>query len=104
MVTATFYCDESGNSGANYIDVAQPFFAVGGFLIPDVKLLDAAVIVERTRARAVPQAPELKASTVLRRPTGAGIVAEIVSQLSGLPALPLFVLAEKRFCVSAKII
>ena len=104
MVTATFYCDESGNSGANYIDPAQPFFAVGGFLIPDVKLLDAALVVERVRVRSLPQARELKAATVLRRTSGPGVVADIVSQLVGLPALPLFVLAEKRFCLSAKVI
>lgn len=30
----TLYCDESGNSGINYLDEGQPIYAVGGWLVP----------------------------------------------------------------------
>lgn len=100
----TFYCDESGNSGANYIDPSQPFYVVGGFLLPDDRLVDVAVALEELRKQHCPQAQELKAATILRRPAGTACVDDMIGRLGKLGAWPLFVVAEKRFCVAAKIV
>ena len=48
----TFYCDEAGNSGLNYLDLAQPLHVVAGWIVP----ADAELSSVRVDAREFPPA------------------------------------------------
>ena len=67
---AIVYCDESGNSGPNYVDPGQPFFSLGSWCVPYEQVASAAAEVELHRQRFSPQSPELKASNLLRYEKG----------------------------------
>ena len=40
------YCDESGSSGPNYLDLDQPFFVVAGWVTPEAPSIN----IKRSRA------------------------------------------------------
>ncbi|MCK4626402.1 MAG: DUF3800 domain-containing protein [Phycisphaerae bacterium] len=97
------YCDESGNTGPNYLDSQQPFYVLAGWSIPCEKLPDVAAVVEKTRQAHCPS-EELKSTTLLRRPDGVKAAMEMLRQLGRLHCVPIYVAAEKRFCVAGKIV
>ena len=104
MTAFTFFCDESGNSGPNYIDPAQPFYVTAGWLVPDAAVASASDAVVRIRQEWSPQTLELKSTSVLRRRNGLECVRALVQALGRLGALPVFSVAEKRYCTAAKIV
>lgn len=102
---ATFYLDESGNSG----DLARPRAAMdfGGqaiFTLASIGVRDAPTLaaeLERLRQRYRIQAPELKSSAVRNRPE---LVDELISFLRE-HELPVFVeVVDKRFMIAANMI
>lgn len=101
---AVLYCDESGNSGPNYLDRQQPFYVLAGWVIPDSSSEAAWIAVERARLRISPQADELKSASVLRGERQKLEGAQLFRELGRLGSIPLFLIAEKRFCVAGKIV
>jgi hypothetical protein len=97
------YCDESGNTGPNYLDPEQPFYVLAGWSIPINRLADVAAAVEKARQTHCPGG-ELKSSRLLRRPSGVRAAIALLEQLGQLHCVPLYVAAEKRFCVAGKIV
>jgi hypothetical protein len=98
------YCDESGNSGANYLDQSQPFYVLAGWAVPLNSLVDASVFVEKTRQRYFRQRKELKAGAFLRTEQGKKRAVEFIRGMGASGCFPLTVVAEKRYCVAAKIV
>lgn len=99
----TLYCDESGNSGSNYLDPDQPLHVLAGWLVPakSAAALEAAVAKMR---RCYPQAKELHALKAIKSPKGREGAAELASALLDAGCLPTYIVAEKRYCVGAKIV
>ena len=69
------YCDESGNSGPNYLDEAQPFYVLAGWVVPTDAITDVSIQLEGLRASQVqsnyvPKSPldagEVKSSSLLK--------------------------------------
>ena len=101
---AVVFCDESGNSGPNYLDVAQPFYVLAGWLVPDSLVTEAAVLVETFRRDHFGQLPEFKAAAILRSNRTKQLGAQLFRRLGELGCVPLQLVAEKRFCVAGKVV
>jgi hypothetical protein len=101
---ATVYCDESGNSGPNYIDIPQPFYVLAGWLIPDSHVVEVNVAIDEFRKKHFRQPNELKASAVLRDDVTKRNCADLFRTLGKLYCVPMYLIAEKRFCVAGKIV
>lgn len=101
---AVLYVDESGNSGPNYLDQNQPFYVLAGWLVPDRGNEEAWVAVEELRQRLSPQAGELKSVVLLKGEWQKREAAGLFRRYGGLGAIPLYLIAEKRFCVAGKIV
>ncbi len=97
------YCDESGNTGPNYLDPAQPFYVLAGWSVPVQKMADVAAAVEVCRQAHCP-GDELKSKGLLNRPKGVQAAVDLFAQLGQLHCVPIYVAAEKRFCVAGKIV
>jgi hypothetical protein len=97
----TVYCDESGNDGPNYLNPAQPFYVLAGWIVPNHAIVDASVAIEMLRQTHCPTSNEVKFSNFRRRPW---IVCEAMSRLGQIGLTPVYLVAEKRYCVAAKIV
>jgi len=101
---AIFYCDESGNSGPNYIDQEQPFYTLAAWSVPYARIVDTSVAVEQHRQKYWPQAHELKASNLLRSAKGKRGIISLLGTLGRMGCVPIYEVLEKRYCVAAKIV
>lgn len=98
---AFLFVDESGNSGVNYLDAAQPFYVSAGFLI------QASRVPEMRRAIQAflrPGEVELKAERILRRPAGQRRAVDIIKAVGKAGAVPLFIVMDKWFSVAGKLV
>lgn len=77
----TVYCDESGNDGPNYLNPQQPFYVLAGWAVPDGRMVDATLAVERTRVSQVPDAAELKFKTFKKSEGKREAVISLVCEL-----------------------
>ena len=107
------YCDESGNSGPNYLDEAQPFYVLAGWVVPTNSIIDVSIELEKLRASQVqknytPKSPldagEVKSSALLKSRAGQRKLVELFRSLEERGCIPMYLVAEKRFCVAAKIV
>lgn len=101
---AAVYCDESGNSGPNYIDLPQPFYVLAGWLVPDDRVVDVNIAIDDFRKTHFRQRDELKASAVLRNDATKRKCADLFRALGQLHCVPMYLIAEKQFCVAGKIV
>lgn len=98
------YCDESGNSGGNYLDSQQPVFVLAGWSINRHDRHRADRIIERFKRVHFPDKTEMKGSEILTSNHGQKIANELFAELGHVGCLPFFILAEKRYCVAGKIV
>lgn len=101
---ATIYCDESGNDGPNYLNPQQPFYVLAGWVVPDDRIVDATAAVEATRQRECRDAGELKFKTFKKSEGKREALISLVCEIGGLGLIPVFLFAEKRFCITGKIV
>lgn len=99
---ATFYCDESGNTGVYWGDSDQPVFVHGGWMIAKVHqdVLLSAIPDLRQRHRL--NAPELKWPQIAKRDSGASIFRDIFDTMLANAALPFFHVMDKDYILAAK--
>lgn len=95
----TAYLDESGATGRNLQDPAQPYFILAGWLCEptDERLSDAVATARGRRA-------ELKGAGLLRNPRGRTRGAHLLRDALESGAIPLVSVTEKRFALVAKIV
>jgi hypothetical protein len=98
------FLDESGNTGANFIDLRQPVYIVAGWLVPLPFLHKAQRAVASFRQEYYPQAAELHAKRILKSATGAARLLELVDALAEAGCMPIASLVEKRYAVAGKIV
>ena len=99
--SSLIYVDESGNDGPNYLNEDAPFYVLAGWVVPEIATVDVTVEMETLRKAHCPRAAELKFKTFRGKPWA---VSECLCRLGKLGLVPVYLIAEKRFCVAAKII
>lgn len=97
------FCDESGNTGANFLDPDQPVYVLAGWGVKFDDLLSAAAVVESCRSK-YGIAGELRAKKLLRTQKGCKVAADLIGNLIALRCVPIFTIVEKRYAVAAKIV
>ncbi len=95
------YCDESGNDGPNYLEASAPFYVIARWVVPEKAVVDAAVEIESLRQKHCRDATELKFKTFRKKPS---VVCETMTRLGQIGLVPIYVVAEKRYCVAGKIV
>ena len=98
-----FYCDESGNTGTNWLDFDQPILVHGGWLLPLGSEATIAESVSEFRRGYRLTAPELKWSQ-LERPSRDGAFRELFEVCLSCGALPFFMVMDKQYAVAAKVV
>ncbi|CAM3245246.1 DUF3800 domain-containing protein [Nocardioides dubius] len=101
---ATFYCDESGNTGAHWADEQQPIFVHGGWLVPRRFESQISTDVAAFRARHKLQGPELKWQKLSRRPDPAAAFRELFKIMADGCSVPFFFVMDKEYITSAKVV
>lgn len=100
---ATFFIDESGNTGTDWLNDNQPFFTYGGWLVPNDKL----DLIEKYLKGYIEkeQSDELKSKNIFKRTDGLNMFSDIYIQLlEEFSAIPFFIVADKKFMIAAKIV
>ncbi|WP_241475240.1 DUF3800 domain-containing protein [Priestia flexa] len=97
------YCDESGNSGGNYLDQQQPFYVLSGWLVPQNISYIPKNMVKRFKDLYYGEKEELKGSEILRSNIGQHNANTLFREI-GEYCTPFYVIAEKRYCIAAKIV
>lgn len=108
-IKASFYCDEAGNTGPDYMHRDQPVYVLAGVLVPSAKRLLLRKALKELRAEYdeafnKPAIPELKSMHLLKTPTGRRLLKEFAHGIMDSGLLPVFVIAEKRFSAAGKLI
>lgn len=98
----TVYLDEVGNSGPNYLDFEQPFYIVGGWIIPNSKIKKDAIISEIASDLRVEG--ELKGTKLTGNKRNQAKFHEMFNSMVSMGCRPTMVLAEKKYCIAAKVI
>lgn len=99
MNTCLFF-DESGNTGANWLDGVQSYFVYGGWLLPEDNIKEAEDIIKAIFHNS--KANELKSGYVVSRHMDK--FQSLFSQLLTIDALPIFQIADKKYMLAAKLI
>src|SRR5208337_132298 len=99
--SSLIYCDESGNDVPNYLNEQAPFYVLAGWVVPENAIVEAAVEMESLRQAHCPSAPELKFKTFQRKPWA---MSASMCRLGQLGLVPMYLVAEKRYCVAGKIV
>jgi hypothetical protein len=96
------YCDESGDSGSNYVDAAQPVHVHAGWLVPASTARDFREACDRLREAAAQR--EAKGGTLGKHPRRRAAAVEFIGRALRAGASPVFIIVEKRFCIVAKMV
>lgn len=104
MMNYDIYCDESGNTGSNFLDTNQPIFVLSGWMFERNTSYKAKEKVIQLRKDNFPQMEELKGAKLLKSSRGRKFCADFFEEMGKMGAVPFFIVAEKRFCVAAKIV
>src|SRR5512140_799933 len=103
----TAYLDESGNSGPNLEDVAQPIYSLVGILTPsDGDALTARILDQAAREANLVLGPDPKGKNLLRpdRERGWRFANRLFDLVGESGCVPFWVLAEKRYVIGARIV
>jgi len=100
----TLYCDESGNTGGNFLDLSQPIYTLAGWLVPDDVCLQAERLVLDFEDRVKSSGKECKSRAILKTHEGAKEATALFRSLGRVGCLPMFSMAEKQYAVAAKIV
>ena len=80
----------------------RQFYVIAGWAAPDnTAIAEASVVIESLRQKHCKDAAELKFKTFRKKPW---TVSETMTRLGKIGLIPIYVIAEKRYCVAGKII
>lgn len=98
----TIFCDESGNTGPNYLDEENQFFVIAGWILPSSLAHDTSHIERFLQDNGIED--EFKGSGKISRPKWQKIFFDFFHVLGQNRCVPIFMVAEKKFSIAAKII
>jgi hypothetical protein len=95
------YADESGNTGPNYLD-DQEFYVLAGWIVPVEKCVDVALVVENFLKNygSVKELPKIK----MKKGGNREKAISLIRKLGSLGCVPLYVMAEKKYCLGAHVV
>jgi hypothetical protein len=98
--THTFYVDEAGHAGANYLDSDQPFHIAGGFLVPE----HGTTTLDRGLQVVTGESSEIRGSRLTRTRRGQELAATAIHSLREDGATPFFWALERSYCIAGKLV
>ncbi|MDR7187021.1 hypothetical protein J2X85_004082 [Microbacterium trichothecenolyticum] len=101
---ATFYCDESGNTGTDWMNPDQRVFVHGGWVVQHRGMPAITNGVNQIRRRHRLQAAELKWTQLSKRSESAAIFREIFVLMKQNGGLPVFQVVDKEYMTAAKVV
>lgn len=101
-INIRLYCDESGNSGSNYLDPQQPIHVLAGACVDSEAEADLERLIADLRGQR--GCAEVHALKWLKTSSGRRSIVQFLRQVGRLKIVPLFYVAEKRFAIAAKIV
>jgi len=96
----TFFCDEAGNTGANYLDPDQPFAVSAGWFVSPSNVLTYCDTIKRLWPSA--NGVFKKSNRVLKTERGRETAIKALSALCEV-ATPLFIINEKRWTLLTEV-
>jgi hypothetical protein len=97
------FCDESGNTGTNFLDEKQPYFTLAGWLIKEENIINSNNYIDNLAIKN--QIKELKSSNLMKNMKGISIIQDVCFELAfAYSAIPYFVCMDKKFMVASKVV
>jgi len=84
------YCDESGNTGTNFLDLDQPLYVISGWMIERNISYRARDKVISLMEENFPQMKELKGSKLLKSSKGRHFCSNFLKEMGQLGCVPFF--------------
>jgi hypothetical protein len=100
----SLFVDESGNTGRNLIDAAQPVYILAGWFVPDTAIPAVNRLMADLQSDLASKAREIHASQVLRTRKGRDAFAPFLKQMGAVGGWPVFQLVEKRYWIAGKVV
>lgn len=97
------FCDESGNTGSNYLDSSQPIYVHACWVVPDTNLVLASTKVAQYKSQ-LQETEQLRSKKLLKSQKGCAITSNVIRDLLGLGCLPIYTIVEKRYAIAALIV
>ncbi|MBV6419370.1 MAG: hypothetical protein DAHOPDDO_00586 [Ignavibacteriaceae bacterium] len=104
MYKFTLYIDEAGNTGSRYLDINQPFFILGGWLIENSKLAQLSNAIEDLEKKYSSTGHELKGKNLVKHLRGQEFILNVNRKVASFAGMPLMFIVEKRYMICAKIV
>lgn len=107
-IDASFYVDETGHTGIDLTNGAQPVFVAGGYLVREQirgvaeQVVANALHEYRTSTRHAHA--ELKSSSLLGSSRGRLLLAKVLGELERVGAQPILTVLEKRFSLGGRFV
>ena len=88
--THTFFCDETGSTGAQLHSKEQPMFADGGWIVAHEDCSSAMRLIEQLEAQSGCQGTELKGSKLVKHARGQALLRKASDQMGqfAVPSIP----------------
>ena len=97
------FVDESGSTGPNLNESAQPIFVHAALLIPAARKKAVRILAEQIRLQFLPSSEELHVG-VLNTLDGRNRVARLLRELDGMQVVPLISIMERRLARAAYLV
>ncbi|MFQ5847352.1 MAG: DUF3800 domain-containing protein [Candidatus Methylomirabilales bacterium] len=100
----TLFLDETGNTGPNLLDPAQPVFIEGGWWVSNEKRWDAKVRVGNLERKYGFSTSEVKGSQLIKHTHGKQFIRAVCSAVGQAGCIPFMYVAEKRYSACCRIV
>ncbi|MCY8341158.1 DUF3800 domain-containing protein [Bacillus licheniformis] len=97
------FCDESGNSGRNYLDSGQPFYVLSGLMVERNQSYRLKNRIIEFHQKFYPDKEELKGSNILQSNRGQKNANLLIEKISDI-TVPFFIIVEKKYLLAAKMV
>ncbi|MGX4685849.1 DUF3800 domain-containing protein [Vagococcus sp. JNUCC 83] len=98
----SYFIDESGNTGTNWLDDIQKNFVYGGWIVEDSSRDEIEKYISAELKKQ--QGPEFKSSKMFKSVKGAENALFLLNYMVEKKCVPFFIITEKKFMVAAKIV
>lgn len=99
MSLHNIFMDESGYTGPNLLDPAQPVLSMASLCCDEAKCTDI-----RQRVFAARKGSELKYSSLSKSPAGRKMIMELLRELAASPSIVKVAMADKRYALVGKMV
>ncbi|MCY7984098.1 DUF3800 domain-containing protein [Bacillus inaquosorum] len=97
------YCDESGNSGKNFLDSGQPMYVLAGIMVERNQSYRLRNRIIEFRKECYPDQEEIKGSYILKNTKGQKNANILINSIFEL-GIPFFSIVEKKFMLALKMV